>query len=160
MDYEITGEHYGGQLSEYPKPWILKFGRPESERREVKIYSNVWGMRELGNGHHHATIEEEGNLILTKNDDDKTYSWGRPWRWDEDDEMRSALQGRKEFNDDFIRKKDVVKWAITILREWVVIGNKSYKIVWDLCDDDPMALEIKKEETVSDLLRKRIERRL
>jgi len=158
MEYEITGERYGGKLSEHPKPWILKFGRKDSERRQVKIHSNVWGIMELGNGHHHVTIEEEGNLILCKNDDGKTYLWGKPWHWEDDTEMYQSLKGRRDFNDDFTRKRDVIKWAVDILKEWGVIGNKTYKIDWDLCDDDPMTTQ--KDETVSDLIRKRIERRM
>jgi hypothetical protein len=72
--------------------------------------------------------------------------------------MYQSLKGRRDFNDDFTRKRDVIKWAVDILKEWGVIGNKTYKIDWDLCDDDPMTTQ--KDETVSDLIRKRIERRM
>ena len=153
MDYNTVGHRYGGKLSEYPKPWILKFGRPESEQREVKIYSNVWGVMQLGNGHHHATITEEDNLILTQ--DGEKLMWGQPWGWQDAKEMYDTLKGRTADNSDLIRKKDVVKWACEILTEWGVIKNKQYKIRWDLCDDDPMA----KPETVTERLRRRIERR-
>jgi hypothetical protein len=150
-DYEVLGSRSGGELSEYLKPWILEYGRKESKPRSVKIYSNVWGVAQLGNGHHHADITEENNSILIK--DKEGLWWGRPWRWDEDEEMTNALRGRSERNDDFIYKKDVVKWAVGLLKEWGVLGNKQYKIQWDLCDDDPYASQSVADEMRNNLFK-------
>ena len=146
-----AGSRFGGELSEYPKPWRLQYGEVWSERRPIKIYSNVYpvyGYSIGGNGHHHVDIKEEDNAIW--NVENGEGSWGRPWRWDEDSEMRETLKGRWDINPDLYTKKDVVKWAVGVLREWGVLGDKNYKIEWDLDDDDPNA-----RPEVGESLRKR-----
>lgn len=142
-----AGMRYGGELSEYPKPWKLQYGEAWSDRRPIKIHSHVWGIGGYslgGNGHHHADINEEDNSIWVE--DDGGGCWGRPWRWNEDKEFRQALKGRWDSNVDLVHKKDVVKWAISVLREWGVLGDKEYKITWDLDEDDPLANVILAEE--------------
>lgn len=149
-----AGHRYGGHLSEYPKPWQLKYGEVWSEPRELKVHSHVWGTSGYslgGNGHHHAEIREDDNLIWV--DEGDRGLWGQPWGWKENPEMHQVLKGRYEINVDFIRKKDVIRWAVSILKEWRVLGNKQYKITWDLDDDDPLADVILARE-----MRKRAER--
>jgi hypothetical protein len=150
-----AGQRFGGELSEYPKPWRLLFGEAWSEPREIKVYSHVWpvfGVSLGANGHHHVDIREEDNLIWVE--ENGKGIWGRPWKWDEDKEMRAALKGRWDFNSDLISKREVVKWAVGVLREWGVLRNKNYKIVWDLDEDDPDAVA----ETATDAMRRRLER--
>lgn len=133
-----AGMRYGGELSEFPEPWKLQYGEIWSEPRPIKIYSHVFGTSGYslgGNGHHHVDIKEEDNSIWIEAEG----CWGKPWRWNEHREMLRTIKGRYDINTDLFRKKDVVKWAISILKEWGVLGNKKYKITWDLDDDDPLA---------------------
>ncbi len=126
--------------------------------RGIRIRSHVWPINgpSLGaNGHHHCDIDEEDNRIWCWDSFAKHRLWGLPWTknlpWESAlaAELR-ALEGRHATNSDFVRKRDVVEWAVGVLREWGVIGSKGYRVRWDLGDDDPLATQ-----ELADVMRKR-----
>ena len=135
-----------------PKPWKFWYDNPQN-RREVKVYSHVWLYGQGGNGHQHVDIKEEDNMVWDRRENE----WCIPiWTKAESpcwEEYCHLIKGRMKLNTDFIKTKDVVKWAVSVLREWGVLGNKRYKIVWDLDEEDPLAVEILARQ-----MRKRAER--
>lgn len=144
---------FGGKLESIPKPWRFELYPLGEGVRRIKIYSNVWDIQRMGNGHQHVDITEEDNLVWDTNEND----WRNPTWTDHESpyfqEYFDLIKGRTDMNTGFIRKKDVVKWVVKVLIEWGVIGNKHYKIEWDLDDDDPLADVILARE-----MRKRAER--
>lgn len=156
MGNREIGIQYGGHKVDYTKPYVLRFGGTDSERRQIEVKSTVWETLGSfngigGGGHHHVDIKEEDNYILLRDNTSNKLWWSQPWGWYDDEELRSLLKGRSDFNTELFTKKDVVKWAVEVLRTWGVLGDKRYKIVWVLDNDDPNA-----NPELSKLMRRRM----
>lgn len=141
---------HGGHFKDYPKPYKLRFDGSGNEKRDIKIASRVWGVQDMGNGHHHAHITEENNAILLDTNQinkvlnwkDHNGDWCEPYRVDYGEplyeEYESLIHGRRDDNGDYIKADDVKKWAEGVLKEWGVT-DITHTIRWDLDDDDPLA---------------------
>jgi hypothetical protein len=150
---KVESSTHGGKPSEFKPPYILKYGRPDSEPRTIKVSSTVYplgGVAIGGSGHHHVDIREEENYILRE--DDGKIVWARPWDdWENDPYgILYILQGRNSLSYQFTSKDDVVIWANAVLANWGALDNPKYKIVWELDDDDPNA-----DSMMANYLRKR-----
>lgn len=158
----------GGKLSNVPKPWKFYFFDANQRPRQIEITSRVWrrfGFAIGANGHHHCDIKEENNMVwdVTLLNDPYQSNKNDLWRMtgvssnnfssSEYNLHKTYIAGRSTTNIDFIRKKDVVKWAVGVLQSWGVLKDKRYKIIWDLDDDDSYA-----DETLAREMRKRAER--
>lgn len=143
----------GGELKDVPKPWKFYFDDTTHIRHiEIKsIVFTVHGYAIGANGHHHCDIREEDNMVWDISLLNNSYQSNKEDLWrkpglnlnhftHEDFELQHKyIDGRKAMNTNLFTKRDVVKWAVSILREWDVLKNKRYKITWDLDEDDPYA---------------------
>lgn len=96
---------HGGRLEDVPKPWKFELYPLGTKQRRIRIYSHVWDISRMGNGHQHADITEEDNMVW----DSKENCWRDPVSTDENspyfDEYHKLIKGRDTMNIDYIRKK-------------------------------------------------------
>lgn len=144
---------HGGRLIEIGKPWRFRYQPQGDERRPITIRSHVWevcGPALGASGHHQASIREEDNCVwdpkglgFPREKGEDPGAWVQPYAPEYNEpgykEHQELIAGRQAYNSDFIKKKDVVKWAVDrMFKEWG-ITSKTHKITWDLDEDDPMA---------------------
>jgi hypothetical protein len=113
----------GGHVKDVHKPYIFMFPKCKRPRRvnvNIMTYAGCIG----SNGHYYVHIKEEINAVWS--DSDGGWCWQVPWKSYEIKEM----QGRdweKKFDNINIALKAIEKK----LKEWKVLNNRKYKIVWN-----------------------------